>query len=107
MLTGDKVDTAINIGHSCSLLNPEMDTLRLCADDEEEEDDKTIPKQEVKSDQDMKPTKSPADAGAAIMAGFDLSPMSSENEAPVAVADERTRLELDPAGIPSEASLKG
>ena len=33
MLTGDKVDTAINIGFSCSLLTTDMDLLRLVADD--------------------------------------------------------------------------
>lgn len=44
MLTGDKVDTAINIGHSCSLLNTEMAILRLCADDDEEEEKEGRPK---------------------------------------------------------------
>merc|ERR1712216_893149 len=33
MLTGDKVDTAINIGFSCSLLTTDMELLRLVADD--------------------------------------------------------------------------
>jgi magnesium-transporting ATPase (P-type) len=33
MLTGDKVDTAINIGYSCSLLSTEMTILRLCGED--------------------------------------------------------------------------
>jgi magnesium-transporting ATPase (P-type) len=33
MLTGDKVDTAINIGYSCSLLATEMTVLRLCGED--------------------------------------------------------------------------
>lgn len=43
MLTGDKVDTAINIGHSCSLLNTEMTILRLCAEDKED-DEEELPK---------------------------------------------------------------
>lgn len=33
MLTGDKVDTAINIGHSARLLSMEMKLLRLCGED--------------------------------------------------------------------------
>lgn len=33
MLTGDKVDTAINIGHSCNLLREDMTILRLCVSD--------------------------------------------------------------------------
>ena len=33
VLTGDKVDTAINIGHSCQLLSTEMKILRLCGED--------------------------------------------------------------------------
>jgi len=33
VLTGDKVDTAINIGHSCQLLSTEMRFLRLCGED--------------------------------------------------------------------------
>jgi len=33
MLTGDKVDTAINIGYSCSLLDTGMTLLRACGED--------------------------------------------------------------------------
>jgi len=33
MLTGDKVDTAINIGFSCSLIDPSMTLLRACGED--------------------------------------------------------------------------
>jgi len=33
VLTGDKVDTAINIGHSCQLLSTDMKLLRLCGED--------------------------------------------------------------------------
>lgn len=33
MLTGDKVDTAINIGYSCSLLSTDMTLLRVCGED--------------------------------------------------------------------------
>ena len=33
MLTGDKVDTAINIGYSCSLLDTGMILLRACGED--------------------------------------------------------------------------
>ena len=36
MLTGDKVDTAVNIGFACSLLTPEMPLLlRCCGEDGE------------------------------------------------------------------------
>ncbi|GMH62366.1 hypothetical protein TrST_g13763 [Triparma strigata] len=35
MLTGDKVDTAINIGYSCSLLDTGMTLLRACGEDNE------------------------------------------------------------------------
>lgn len=35
VLTGDKVDTAINIAHSCQLLSTEMRLLRLCGEDGE------------------------------------------------------------------------
>ena len=35
MLTGDKVDTAINIGFSCSLIDPSMTLLRACGEDGE------------------------------------------------------------------------
>jgi magnesium-transporting ATPase (P-type) len=44
MLTGDKVDTAINIGFSCSLLTMDMALLRLVADDGEMAlDDEKVP----------------------------------------------------------------
>ena len=33
VLTGDKVDTAINIGYSCQLLSTDMKLLRLCGED--------------------------------------------------------------------------
>jgi len=33
MLTGDKVDTAINIGFSCNLIDPSMTLLRACGED--------------------------------------------------------------------------
>mmetsp|Transcript_15420 Transcript_15420/g.30739 ORF Transcript_15420/g.30739 Transcript_15420/m.30739 type:complete len:1231 (+) Transcript_15420:239-3931(+) len=39
MLTGDKVDTAINIGYSCSLLDTGMTLLRACGEDGEMEVD--------------------------------------------------------------------
>ena len=44
MLTGDKVDTAINIGYSCSLLDTNMTLLRACGEDGEMEvDNEKIP----------------------------------------------------------------
>lgn len=94
MLTGDKVDTAINIGHSCSLLNTDMTTLRLCADDEEEDETKTV-------ETDNKTAKGKGSGGGGGKKG-----VSSKEEA-VVVTVERTSLELDASGVPSEASLRG
>lgn len=88
MLTGDKVDTAINIGHSCSLLNTDMTTLRLCADDEEEEED------------------TPVETGNKNATGGGKAGNFGSEEA-VVVTVERTSLELDGSGVPSEASLRG
>lgn len=90
MLTGDKVDTAINIGHSCSLLNTDMRILRLCADDEEgnEEEDNNAPANSSKSS-----------AGG--------NEKGSKRHSEEVVVVERTRLELDQSGVPSEASLRG
>lgn len=93
MLTGDKVDTAINIGHSCSLLNTEMTTLRLCAEDDEEE--------EEGRNSDTK-----GKGGGGVSGGVGKNGRRDEDEA-VVVTVEKTRLELDAAGIPSEASLRG
>lgn len=93
MLTGDKVDTAINIGHSCSLLNTDMTTLRLCAEDDEEE--------EEGCNGDTKEERGRGAAG-----GVGKKGKLAEEEA-VVVTVERTILELDAAGIPSEASLRG
>ncbi|CAM9436840.1 unnamed protein product, partial [Scytosiphon promiscuus] len=95
MLTGDKVDTAINIGHSCSLLNTDMTTLRLCAEDEEEEEEENC---------DSKSNKRKGGQDAA--GGVGKKGKRVEEEA-VVVKVERTALELDAAGIPSEASLRG
>lgn len=48
MLTGDKVDTAINIGYSCSLLSAEMELIRLCGEDGVmEHDDEKVPTKEA------------------------------------------------------------
>lgn len=52
MLTGDKVDTAINIGHSCSLLTAEMKTLRLCADEKVGDDGEQASEGNANSDSD-------------------------------------------------------
>lgn len=89
MLTGDKVDTAINIGHSCSLLNTDMTTLRLCADNEEEEAE-----------------NKPVVTGNKAATGGGKKRTASTEEA-VVVTVERTSLELDASGVPSEASLRG
>lgn len=90
MLTGDKVDTAINIGHSCSLLNTDMTTLRLCADDEEEDT--------AKDAKTNGGTGGSGDGGKNKVFG---------KEEAVVVTVERTSLELDASGVPSEASLRG
>lgn len=89
MLTGDKVDTAINIGHSCSLLNTDMTTLRLCAD-EDEEDGETD-----------------NNAGQTGRAGGKGSGKKGAIDDDVVVTVERTSLELDASGVPSEGSLRG
>lgn len=97
MLTGDKVDTAINIGHSCSLLNTDMTTLRLCADDEEEEEDKPA----------EAGAKTASGGGGGAGAGGSGTKAKFGKEEPVVVTVERTSLELDASGVPSEASLRG
>lgn len=101
MLTGDKVDTAINIGHSCSLLNTDMTTLRLCADDEEEEEKETPAET---GDKDA--AGGGGAGGAGGRAGGGQKGKSGGEEA-VVVTVERTSLELDASGVPSEASLTG
>lgn len=100
MLTGDKVDTAINIGHSCSLLNADMTTLRLCADDEEEE------KETPAETGDKDAAGGGGAGGAGGRAGGGQKGKSGGEEA-VVVTVERTSLELDASGVPSEASLTG
>lgn len=91
------MDTAINIGHSCSLLNTGMTTLRLCADDEEEEED-------------AKPVKTGAmnatGGGGAGVRGAGKKGKFNREET-VVVTVERTSLELDASGVPSEGSLRG
>ncbi len=97
MLTGDKVDTAINIGHSCSLLNTDMTTLRLCADDEEEGG-------EDPAEAAAKDAKAKGGTGGGGAGG--KTKVFGKEEA-VVVTVERTSLELDASGVPSEASLRG
>lgn len=99
MLTGDKVDTAINIGHSCSLLNTDMTTLRLCADDEGEEE----------SEDDKKGDANAKGKGISggVGSGQKKGGSGKEAEEAVVVTVERTVLELDASGVPSEWSLRG
>lgn len=90
------MDTAINIGHSCSLLNTDMTTLRLCADDEDEEEDNT----------DGTGGKNATGGGGAGGRAGGKKGGAREEEA-VVVTVERTSLELDASGVPSEGSLRG
>lgn len=99
MLTGDKVDTAINIGHSCSLLNTDMTVLRLCADCEEEGDNEDPKK-------DDKNTRGNGNSRGGGGKEIGVSGREEEEEA-VVVTVEQTSLELDASGVPSEGSLRG
>lgn len=133
MLTGDKVDTAINIGHSCSLLNTDMVALRLCADDNDDADDaddtngkidgktdgktkgKADGKTDGKNDGNVNSSqqksngrdKSGGGSGGGGGGHDDKRAPKSEKTPPEVSQEQHTRLELDPSGVPSEASLRG
>lgn len=104
MLTGDKVDTAINIGHSCSLLNTDMTILRLCADDEDEEANDAV---EAGSESPKGGGNSNGGGDGGGGGGGQKKGGSGKDAEAVVVTVERTSLELDASGVPSEWSLRG
>lgn len=109
MLTGDKVDTAINIGHSCSLLNTDMTIFRLCADDDDSNvgnvagPDMTSERKINGQGENNNGSRDRREGGGGTM-GLGGASLDSE---PVPVVVERTQLEVDASGLPSEASVRG